>query len=212
LYATEEQQTRQVYLALPEFDYLYRAEQAMRLIFLYGLPGTGKLTVARELGAMTGWGIFHNHLTVDLLLSVFRFGSAEFVELREQIWLSVIEAAAAKRTPGLIFTFNPENSVRQTFIETVPAAVARHGGSIDFVEILCDLTVLETRLDTPNRREMKKLLSVQLFRELRGQGVFDSPQMPEPQLRVDTTRQSPSQSAAGIVKALRLPALGERPR
>ena len=183
----------------------------MRLIFLYGLPGTGKLTVARELGAMTGWGIFHNHLTVDLLLAVFPFTSPEFVELREQIWLSVIEAAATKRTPGLIFTFNPENSVRQTFIEAVQAAVARHGGSIDFVEVLCDQAVLEARLDTPNRREMKKLLSVQMFRELRGQGVFDSPQMPEPQLRVDTTRQSPSQSAAGIVKALRLPALGERP-
>jgi hypothetical protein len=183
----------------------------MRLIFLYGLPGTGKLTVARELGAMTGWGIFHNHLTVDLLLAIFPFASPEFVELREQIWLSVIEAAAARRKSGLIFTFNPENSVRQTFIELVQAAIAKHGGTIDFVEFVCDEAVLETRLDTPKRREMKKLLSVELFRELRGQGVFDSPRMPEPQLRVDTTRQFPSQSAAEIVKSLGLPTLSERP-
>ena len=183
----------------------------MRLIFLYGLPGTGKLTVARELGALTGWNVFHNHLTVDLLLSVFPFGSREFVELRESIWLSVIEAAAAGETQGLIFTFNPENSVRQSFIDLVLAAITKHDGSIDFVEILCDLTVLEARLDTPSRREMKKLLSIELFRELRGKGVFDSPQMPEPQLRVDTTRQSPSQSAAEIVQALGLPTLGERP-
>ena len=183
----------------------------MRLIFLYGLPGTGKLTVARELGTLTGWSVFHNHLTVDLLLAVFPFASPEFVELREQIWLSVIEAAAAKRTPGLIFTFNPENSVRQTFIDEVQAAIAKHHGNIDFVEILCDQQVLEARLDTPNRRAMKKLLSVELFRELRGQGVFDSPRMPAPQLRVDTTRQSPFQSAAGIIKALGLPAVGERP-
>jgi hypothetical protein len=182
----------------------------MRLIFLYGLPGTGKLTVARELGAMTGWSVFHNHMTVDLLLAVFPFASPEFVELREQIWLSVIEAAAAGRTPGLIFTFNPENSVRQTFIEAVQEAVARHSGSIDFVEILCDQAVLEARLDTPNRREMKKLLSVKLFRELRCQGVFDSPHMPEPRLRVDTTRQSPLESAAEIVESLGLSALGER--
>ena len=183
----------------------------MRLIFLYGLPGTGKLTVGRELGALTGWSVFHNHLTVDLLLSVFRFGSAEFVELREQIWLSVIEAAAANKTQGLIFTFNPENSVRQSFIDEVRSAIAKRGGSIDFVEILCDQEVLEARLDTPNRREMKKLLSVKLFRELHSQGVFDSPQMPTPQLRVDTTRQSPSESAAEIVKALGLQTLGQRP-
>jgi adenylylsulfate kinase-like enzyme len=177
----------------------------MRLIFLYGLPGSGKLTVARELGAMTGWSVFHNHLTVDLLLSVFRFGSKEFVELREQIWLSVIEAAAANRTHGLIFTFNPENSVRQEFIDAVQAVTARHGGTIDFVEISCDQAVLETRLDTPKRREMKKLLSVEDFRELRGQGVFNSPQMPEPQLRVDTTQQSPYESAVQIVRELGLP-------
>jgi hypothetical protein len=182
----------------------------MRLIFLYGLPGTGKLTVARELGAVTGWGVFHNHLAVDLLLAVFPFASPEFVELREQIWLSLIEVAAAGRTPGLIFTFNPENSVRQTFIDAVQAAVAKHDGSIDFVEILCDQAVLEARLDTPNRREMKKLLSVELFGELRGHGVFDSPQMPQPRLRVDTTRQSAFESAAEIVKSLGLPTRGER--
>ena len=61
----------------------------MRLIFVYGLPATGKLTVARELALITGFQVFHNHLAVDLLLSVFEFGSRPFVELREQIWLSV---------------------------------------------------------------------------------------------------------------------------
>ena len=39
----------------------------MKLIFIYGLPATGKLTVAVELAAMTGYKLFHNHLVVDLL-------------------------------------------------------------------------------------------------------------------------------------------------
>jgi broad-specificity NMP kinase len=47
----------------------------MRLIFLYGLPGVGKLTVARELAEFTGFKVFHNHLTVDLVGSVFDFGT-----------------------------------------------------------------------------------------------------------------------------------------
>ena len=137
-------------------------------------------------------------------------GSKEFVELREQIWLSVMEAAAANQTRGLIFTFNPENSVRQSFIEEVQSVTSRHGGTIDFVEILCDAAVLETRLDTPERRKLKKLLSVELFRELHGKGAFDSPRMPAPTFRVDTTRQSPRESAAQIVEALGLPCSGER--
>jgi hypothetical protein len=68
----------------------------MKLIFLYGLPATGKLAVAVELAAMTGYKLFHNHLVVDLLLSVFEFGSPPFVEMREEIWLSVFEQLHAE--------------------------------------------------------------------------------------------------------------------
>ena len=67
----------------------------MRLVFIYGLPATGKLTVAQKLAEITDYPLFHNHLVVDLLLSVFEFGSAPFVQLREEFWLSVIKAAEA---------------------------------------------------------------------------------------------------------------------
>src|SRR3954470_21966554 len=89
----------------------------MKLIFLHGLPGVGKLTVARELAQLTGFRIFHNHLAVDLVASVFEFGSPPFVELREKIWLEVFSRAAAARLNGLIFTFAFDRSVRGSFIE-----------------------------------------------------------------------------------------------
>lgn len=181
----------------------------MRLIFLWGLPGSGKLTVAKELAALTGWKLFHNHLAVDLLLAVFPFGSAEFVELREQIWLSVFEAAAQNATNGMIFTFNPENTVRQSFIDATLAAIAKHGGRIEFVELLCEESVLERRLDTQERRAHKKLLSVATYRELRDRGVFAAPLMPAPQMRVDTSQQSPREAAVQIVEGLGLPFSGE---
>ena len=52
----------------------------MKLIFLYGAPGTGKLTVARELAALTGYRLFHNHLTVDLAKAIFDFGTPDYLE------------------------------------------------------------------------------------------------------------------------------------
>jgi hypothetical protein len=181
----------------------------MRLIFLWGLPGTGKLTVAKELAALTNWKLFHNHLTVDLLLEVFSFGSNEFIELRERIWLAVFEAAAASQAPGLIFTFNPENTVRQSFVDQTLQVLSKQGGRVEFVEMLCEDSVLEKRMDTPERRVYKKMISVKDYRELRARGVFNSPVMPEPNMRVDTTQQSAREAAVQIVEGLGLPFSGE---
>jgi hypothetical protein len=201
---------RQVYQTAGFRENPWGAADSMRLIFLWGMPGSGKLTVAREVSAMTGWKVFHNHLTVDLLMEVFPFGSKEFIELRESIWLAVIEAAAASDAPGLIFTFNPENTVRQSFVERIEQIIRRLDGQLDYVEICCDTTAIEQRLDTPQRRNYKKLLSVQTFRQLAQQGVFRSPVMPPPKMRVDTTQQSPKEAAVQIVEGLGLPCSDER--
>lgn len=180
----------------------------MKLIFLYGLPGTGKLTIARELAELTGYKLFHNHLTVDLLLSIFEFGSAPFVELREKIWLSVFEEAAS--LPALIFTFNPENSVRQSFIEKTIREVESRSGEVLFVEVVCEPAELERRMDTQDRRQHKKLVSLELYRKLKVSGIFDSPKMPLPKLTLNSTRTSPGQNAMEIVARFSLPLAAKR--
>lgn len=43
----------------------------MKLLFLYGPPAVGKFTVAKEWAALTGFKFLHNHLTIDLVTSVF---------------------------------------------------------------------------------------------------------------------------------------------
>jgi hypothetical protein len=88
----------------------------MRVIFIYGQPASGKLTVARALAERTGIAVFHNHLVVDALEAVFPFGSEPFVRLREQFWLAVF-AEAAQADRSLIFTFAPEPTVARDFAE-----------------------------------------------------------------------------------------------
>jgi len=66
----------------------------MKLVTLYGAPGVGKLTTARALAAQTGFRLFHNHLTFDLVKSLFEFPSPPFGRLAERIRLSAFEAAA----------------------------------------------------------------------------------------------------------------------
>ena len=176
----------------------------MRLIFLYGLPATGKHTVAQHLATLTGYKLFHNHLAVDLLLSVFDFGTQPFVDLREQIWLSVFDQAAAANLPGLIFTFAPERTVRPTFVPSALDLLARNNATVDFVELTCPFPELKQRLDNPSRRRFQKLTSTELFDQLHADGVFDASHMPTPRLTVDTSLHTPEAAAALIAQTLGL--------
>jgi hypothetical protein len=176
----------------------------MKLIFIYGLPATGKLTVAAELASMTGYKLFHNHLVVDLLLSVFDFGSQSFVELREDIWLSVVEHACRNQTRGLIFTFAPEATVRPGFVPTLLDTLGRAGGDAEFVELKCPIPELKRRMGSASRLQYQKLTSVSLFEQLHARGVFEASHMPEPRLSIDTSLSSPREAAMEIARTLTL--------
>jgi chloramphenicol 3-O-phosphotransferase len=167
--------------------------EKMKLVFLHGAPAVGKLTVADELAKLTGFRLFHNHLTVDLVVALFPFGSEPFILLREQIWLAAF-SEAARNGVSLIFTFNPERTVRESFIADAQAAVAEAGGQVIFVELTCSEAELERRMEEPSRREFGKLASVEQYRELKDAGAFNFPKLPKG-MSVDTTNQTPADSA-----------------
>jgi hypothetical protein len=176
----------------------------MKLIFIYGMPAVGKLTVAQELAAITGYRLFHNHLVVDLLLTVFEFGSPQFVALREEFWLSIFHQAAHTDLPGMIFTFNPESTVRPDFIANTVKTMAAANGEVDFVELTCPLPELKRRMGSLSRLQHKKLTSVPLFEELHGEGSFDVTYMPRPRISIDTSDNQPPRAALEIARALDL--------
>jgi chloramphenicol 3-O-phosphotransferase len=168
----------------------------MKLVFIHGAPAVGKLSVARDLAELTGFHLFHNHLTVDLVSSVFPFGSQPFVLLREQVWLSVFREAAINGV-SLIFTFNPERTVRERFIEDTLDAVESAGGRVYFVELNCSQRELERRIENPSRKEFGKLRSLEQYRALETAGAFSFRKLPTG-LSLDTTHSSPAQTAALI--------------
>ena len=59
------------------------------LVYLYGPPAAGKLTIAEKLRDLTGFRLFHNHLTVNAVREVFEFRSPPFVEVLHRIRLDV---------------------------------------------------------------------------------------------------------------------------
>ena len=165
----------------------------MKLVFLHGAPAVGKLTVARELARLTGFCLFHNHLTVDLVSSLFSFGSEPFVLLREQIWLAAF-AEAARNNVSLIFTFNPERTVRERFIQDTLDVVGLAGGEVIFVELTCTAEEMERRIEDASRKEFGKLASIEQYRSLKDAGAFHFPKLPNG-ISLDTTNQPAADTA-----------------
>ena len=172
----------------------------MKLVFLHGPAAVGKLAVARVLARLTGYRLFHNHLTVDLVGSLFAFGSEPFVALREKIWLSAFHEAA-KNNVSIIFTFNPERTVREQFIQDAVAIVESAGGKVVFVALTCHEDEIERRIVDPSRRQFGKLRSVEQYRNLKAAGAFRFPSLPEG-LSLDTTDRSAADTAKLISEYL----------
>lgn len=173
----------------------------MQLVFLYGPPAAGKLTVARLLAEETGFALFHNHLVVDAVHAVFPFGSSNFVRLREQFWLDVIGAAAAEDR-SLIFTFQPEPTVSPDFPQRVIELVAGMGGHTFLAYLKLSAHEQLTRITNPDRAAFGKLRDADLLRTLQPQFADCEAAMPTPHLTIDTAATPSVETAARILAAL----------
>lgn len=176
------------------------------LIYIYGPPASGKLTVAERLCELTGIPLFHNHLTVNALRPVFAFGSPPFVEASQAMRRGVF-GAAARAGISLIFTNNSAWSgpnPRARFEEAAEAArriMAGHGGRTVFVRLTASQSALEERVANDSRRAHEKLVDVVRLREVLAD--FDASPLHADDLVIDTGRTSPEESAAAIAAALR---------
>lgn len=172
----------------------------MHLVFLYGAPATGKYTVGRELAALTGYELFHNHVVVDAVLQRHAFGTPEFVAERDAGWRAHLSRAVERRPPGLISTFNPENTVPTTFVDWLFNELAANDGvALHSVKLHASDAEIADRLNTAQRRQFHKLTDVRLYAQLRADGAFDSPRIPRTDLRLDTGRMTAPEAARRIV-------------
>jgi len=177
----------------------------MKLIFIYGPPGVGKLTVAQELANLTGYKLFHNHLAVDLVYAVFDFKTKPFVELREKIWMMVFQRAKEERVKGLIFTFAPEESVPDHFIPDVIKLIEDDQDTVNFVELTCDPGELRKRIVNPSRSKYAKGMSSDNVEKYYRRDYLIPPSVHERKFSIDNTKLSPGEAAIRIAKHYSLP-------
>ena len=185
------------------------------LLFLVGPPAVGKMSVGQAIAERTGLRLFHNHISIEVALRYFGYGTPAFRRVDGEIRRLVIEEVAASDLPGLIFTFvwafdMPEE---QDFIDASARPFRKRGGRVLFVEL--EATQAErlkrnesvSRLaEKPSKRDLvasrRGLLDLDERHQLNSGGKFDER---EDYLRINNTLLAPAEVAERVIRHFGLP-------
>jgi len=127
------------------------------LIVIFGPPAVGKAAVGYELAKITGYRLFHNHLTADPVAALVGYESDRFRPLADQIRLQLFAAAVDEGLDGVIFTFgwDLDTPSDRAFIDQARSIFESNGGATYFVELVADLQTRLSREGTPLRLALK---------------------------------------------------------
>jgi shikimate kinase len=129
---------------------------------IYGPPAAGKLTVAAALADATGYRLLDNHLTADLALHLFQYGTKPFRTLVESLRLQLFRAAAAEQV-DVVSTFVYVEDDRD-FVSARIATVEDHGAEVCLVRLCPPPDVLEQRVTGESRGARRKLRDLEALR------------------------------------------------
>ncbi len=177
----------------------------MNLVFIYGPPGVGKLSVARELARATRYRLFDNHVSIRCAQSVFDFGTPPFWKVVRSIRTLMFEEAAANGV-SLIFTFVYAHPQDLPGVERMCGLFEARGGRALPVRLFCEHEELERRLPQPSRVELGKLTSLETLRGLVQKDDLFSPVPGRESLEIDNTGLAPAEVAGLIINHYHLPA------
>ena len=128
----------------------------MRLVFIYGPPAVGKLTVATELAKLTGFKLHHNHVSIDFVRSIFQFGTFPYNKLVDKYRREMLEEAA-KENVDTIFTFVYGKGEDDEFVKDIIRRVESHKGKVLFVQLYCSRRELSRRVALKSREKQVNL-------------------------------------------------------
>ena len=135
-------------------------------VIIYGMVAVGKLTGAKALQKETEYKLTHNHLTNDLVWSIFDRGTLEANTLIERLRFELYEEAV-KRKVSIITTHayshdyvSPTGLSDPEYLKTLEGKLEAAGATTLFVHLQAEKEALLERVQGVSRQEHRKLTRV----------------------------------------------------
>ena len=179
------------------------------LVLIVGPPAVGKMTVGQALSTATGFPLLHNHMSIELVLKFFDFGTPGFDDLNNALKNTIMQSVAHSKHAGFIMTW-----VWAFDLEADAAAVSdlvsrwqkMTDSEVLVVELSADETVKKQRNTDPQRLAAKpskadvvaseaRRRHHEIHHQLNSRGALP---LPLPHLVIDNSALSPAAVAQQI--------------
>ena len=177
------------------------------VLYLLGLPGTGKYTIATEIAKRTRARLIDNHLINNPIFSVVRVDGKtslpkETWDYTRKIGDIVREAVVKLATPEESFIFtnalNEGDPLDLKLYQKVIEVAQQRKSLFVPVRLLCDLPTLQSRIVNQDRHERMKMTDSEGIANLYNTRTILNPNHPH-QFELDVTLLQPSEAANVIL-------------
>lgn len=183
----------------------------MKLIFIYGIPASGKLTIAKELAKITRYKLFDNHLILDFLHKLIlgkkspfdKKVTKDFFKLYTLSRVKIIETACKiKDINGLIIT--EAYTGKKQYFQRMIRAAEKNKCTVYMIRLECHPKELERRVCGKSRKNAGKLQDKKgLCKWIEGHKKRSLNYPHKNTLVLDNTNLSARESANRILKFIR---------
>ena len=129
----------------------------MKFVIIFGPLAVGKMTVGQELKKITGLKLFHNHMTIELVLPFFDMYSPSFNKLVNSFRMQMFEEIAKSKLEGMIFTYVWELDQKRDsdYVDSIVKIFEKENASVYYVELEADQEERLKRNKSPHRLKHK---------------------------------------------------------
>lgn len=131
----------------------------MKFIIIFWPQAVGKMTVGHELEKITDLKLFHNHMTIELVVPFFGFGSKDLVGKRlvETFRNMIFEEFAKTDKEWMIFTYIRAFNIKEDweYIEKISNIFESKWADVYWIELDANVDERIKRNKTPHRLKHK---------------------------------------------------------
>jgi adenylate kinase family enzyme len=177
--------------------------RSKKVIYLIGLPGVGKATVANAIAIKTGFVSIDHNLTYVEICHFLKRGTVAAHRLNGRIHLAILKLLLNSKISGVVCTMSSRRNPTLQIAKNTVKVLKNMGVQVSFVKLECDWRENKRRIKMSSRKKLKKPNTINKLKKYTEMPCFEGLKA-YPPLVINNTKMSANECAEKIITALKI--------